>query len=127
VNRTWHVVVSPAQRGTFTASVDGEPIGVWRTPLLSAARHLLATRNAHPDDEITLQHAGSTSISMHSSVGTAAKLTVKEDSSGPRFKLYNGSESRAEGSQTATDAPESGHHPAADAGAPGRSYSRVAA
>jgi hypothetical protein len=98
MSRTWHIVVSPASKpGSFAASVDGEPIGAWRTPLLSGARHLLATRNAHPDDEITLRHEGTQTISMRCSIAVAAKLTVKETGSGPMFKPYEPSEASGDG------------------------------
>jgi hypothetical protein len=59
-----------------------------RTPLLSAARILL-TEGINPEIPITMSHQGSDVVSIRSTVGTAAGLTVVEkDSEAPRFAQY---------------------------------------
>jgi hypothetical protein len=59
-----------------------------RTPLLSASRVLL-TEGVNPETPITMNHQGSDVVSMRSTVGIAAGLTVIEkDSEAPRFAQY---------------------------------------
>ena len=89
MSRAWHIIVSPAETaiGRFMARLDSqELLGGWRTPLFGTARHLLA-RGAHPEDEITLRHSTSHTITMRCTVGMAARLTVEDGfADGPRFR-----------------------------------------
>jgi hypothetical protein len=119
-------VVHRRQPSTFTASVDGEVLGVFRTPMLSSARILLE-RGASPDDQLTMSHAGSATVAMRSTVGVAAKLTVKEDNSGPRFRPYDGAESRPTGSPAVVQGSEATHLPADETAAPESSHPKVSA
>jgi hypothetical protein len=58
-----------------------------RTPLLSAARALLA-RGADPSDAIEMVRCGSDRVDMRAPIGVAAQLTVKEGGGPPRFVPY---------------------------------------
>ena len=76
-----------AGRGSFRAMV-GERVLVIasRTPFLSAARVLLA-EGIDPRTRIWMKHAHSSVVSLRSTVGEAAGLTVDETSA-PRFQKY---------------------------------------
>jgi hypothetical protein len=74
------ITVSPAGRGKFTAHLrEGRQL-CQRTfaPFLAAARQLLAD-GRDPDTKIIMRHAGSDIICLTSTIGVAAKLSVKED------------------------------------------------
>ena len=76
-----------AGRGSFRAMV-GERVLVIssRTPFLSAARVLLA-EGVNPETRIWMRHAHSSVVSLRSTVGEAATLTVDETGA-PRFQTY---------------------------------------
>ena len=77
------------RRGKFSAHLpDGRKLlSSSRQPLLDAGRVLLA-EGIPPDPRIAMQHKGSATIAMTSTVGVAAKLTVEEESDGPRFRKW---------------------------------------
>jgi hypothetical protein len=56
-----------------------------RQPLLDAARVLLG-EGADPRTRIQMRHAGAIHVALSSTVGKAAKLEVKDDINGPRFR-----------------------------------------
>src|SRR6516165_7350665 len=76
-------------RGKFSAHVlDGRKLlSSSRQPLLAAARVLLA-QGIPPETPLAMQHKGSATIAMTSTVGEAAKLTVEEEPGGPRFRKW---------------------------------------
>jgi hypothetical protein len=55
------------------------------TVFLDAARLLLSSRRAEPDDVLILQHAGSNTQALRASIGDAAKLTIEERDAGPHI------------------------------------------
>ena len=77
------------RRGKFSAHLgdDRKLLSSSRQPLLDVARVLLA-EGIPPDPRIAMQHKGSATIAMTSTVGVAAKLTVEEESDGPRFRKW---------------------------------------
>jgi len=77
------------RRGKFSAHLpDGRKLlSSSRQPLLDAARVLLV-EGIPPDPPIAMQHKGSATIAMTSTVGEAAKLTVKEKPNGPKFRKW---------------------------------------
>ena len=77
------------RRGKFSAHLpDGcKLLSSSRQPLLDAARVLLA-EGIPPETPIAMQHKGSATIAMTSTVGAAAKLTVKEKPNGPKFRKW---------------------------------------
>jgi len=91
-----HVIaVSPHLRpdGTrhpnaFEARLAGAPLCVSETPLLDAARALLARDIAQPDDTIVMRHVGSHVDALRARVGVAARLAVEDRPSGnPGLRL----------------------------------------
>ena len=76
-------------RGKFSAHLlDGRKLlSSSRQPLLDAARVLLA-QGIPPETPLAMQHKGSATIAMTSTVGEAAKLTVEEEPGGPRFRKW---------------------------------------
>jgi len=58
-----------------------------RTPFCDGARALLAQGLADPGDQLVMRHSGSETDALVARVGTAAKLTVDENS--PRLRHYN--------------------------------------
>ena len=78
------VVVTSAGASTYLARVGGRQIGTFKTPLLSAAR-ILAADGIEPDTPIVMRWANSKTVSMRSTVGAAATLTVEEGDGAPRF------------------------------------------
>ena len=64
--------------GRFIAMLDGRKLCVSREPLLAASRVLLGEGMA-PETVIVARHAGSDFDAMRSTVGQAAKWTVRED------------------------------------------------
>jgi len=68
-------------------SADDKILSSSRQPLLDAARALLA-EGIPPETPIMMRHQGSETISLRSTVGEAAKLTVKEKPNGPKFQKW---------------------------------------
>ena len=88
------IVVSPHMRsdGTrhsnaFEARLGGAVLCVSETPLLDAARALLARGIARPDDTIVMRHAGSDVDAIRARVGVAADLTISDPAGGRRTAL----------------------------------------
>ena len=86
------ILIEPIGRGRYQVQHGGRVI-VRSTsePLLAAARALLAEGVA-PDTRIAMRHAGSDHGALTSTVGTAARLTVKERPNGPRFVRWTARE-----------------------------------
>jgi hypothetical protein len=95
---TIDLVVSPEprdpnkvpQRARFIAHLDvgGRVLGAFADPLCSCARLLLA-EGVLPETALRLRHAGSTMVALTSTVGTAARLSVRETGDGkPRFGTW---------------------------------------
>ena len=72
------------RRGKFSAHLlDGRKLlSSSRQPLLDAAR-VLPAQGIPPETPLAMQHKGSATIAMTSTVGEAAKLTVEEEPGGP--------------------------------------------
>ena len=71
--------------GKFVVTLDGRQLCISRQPLLDAARVLLAD-GVDPETPIATRHAGADFDAMTSTVGTAAKWTVKEnETQSPHF------------------------------------------
>jgi hypothetical protein len=71
--------------GKFVVTLDGRQLCISRQPLLDAARVLL-TEGVDPATEIVTRHIGAAFDAMRSTVGAAAKWTVREDDKvGPIF------------------------------------------
>ena len=92
--RTQVITVSPHIRsdGTkhpnaFVARLAGEVLCVSETPLLDAARALLARGIAQPDDAIVMRHAGSHVDALRARVGVAAGLAISDPAGGRRIAL----------------------------------------
>ena len=66
------------RHGLFFADLDGRQLYISRQPLLDASRMLLA-EGVNPGTPIVTRHAGSGFDVMTSTVGAAAKWTVRED------------------------------------------------
>ena len=64
--------------GKFAATLDGRQLCISRQPLLDAAR-VLINEGIDPTTPIATRHAGAGFDAMTSTVGTAAKWTVKEN------------------------------------------------
>ena len=64
--------------GRFVATLDGRQLCSSRQPLLDAAR-VLITEGIDPTTPIATRHAGADFDAMTSTVGAAAKWTVKEN------------------------------------------------
>jgi hypothetical protein len=83
-----HVSISPATGGRFHARVQDRHLCTSRTPFFAAAR-VLVEEGADPETPITMSHEGSCIVSLRSTIGQAARLTVEEsERSGPRFVRY---------------------------------------
>ena len=87
--RTHFIAVLPYMRsdGTkhpnaFEARLAGEVLCVSETPLLDAARALLARGIAQLDDTIIMRHGGSRVDALRARVGVAAGLAVEDRPSG---------------------------------------------
>lgn len=92
--------------GRFHAKVAGREVVTSRTPLLSAARALLA-EGVPPETVLLMKHEGSDVVAMRTTVGAAAKLTVAErDRDSPRFTRWKAQPAFVMSSQAATDDPE---------------------
>jgi hypothetical protein len=71
--------------GKFTVHLDDRQLCISRQPLLDGARILLA-EGFDPETPIVTRHAGDAFDAMISTVGEAAKWTVREnETEGPRF------------------------------------------
>jgi hypothetical protein len=69
----------------FVVTLDGRQLCISRQPLLDAARILL-TEGVSPETPIATRHAGAGSDAMTSTVGAAAKWTVREnETQSPHF------------------------------------------
>ena len=64
--------------GKFVVTLDGRQLCISRQPLLDAAR-VLINEGIDPTTPIATRHAGADFDAMTSTVGTAAKWTVKEN------------------------------------------------
>ena len=64
--------------GKFVVTLDGRQFCISRRPLLDAARILIKER-VDPETPIATRHAGADFDAMTSTVGAAAKWTVKEN------------------------------------------------
>jgi hypothetical protein len=64
--------------GKFVATLDGRKLCISRQPLLDAAR-VLINEGIDPATPIATRHAGADFDAMTSTVGAAAKWTVKEN------------------------------------------------
>jgi hypothetical protein len=83
-----HVTISPAGGQRFHARVQDRHLCTSRTPFFAAAR-VLMNEGAEPETPITMSHEGSCIVSLRSTVGQAARLSVEEsERSGPRFVPY---------------------------------------
>jgi hypothetical protein len=80
------IAVRPAKDGKFEARVDDRLLCTSRQPFLDAVRILLA-EGVEPATPITMRHERTGTDSLISTVGKAAKLTVKEEPS-PRFRRW---------------------------------------
>jgi hypothetical protein len=76
------ITIAPADKGQVTAtSSDGHGF-LTTTPLLDGARHWLE-KGANPANTIiTVRSSGSSHWSLRSTIGEAAKLSVKSDKLG---------------------------------------------
>jgi hypothetical protein len=71
--------------GKFVVTLDGRQLCISSQPLLDAAR-VLIKEGVDPTMPIAARHAGAGFDAMTSTVGTAAKWTVRETKTeGPRF------------------------------------------
>ena len=86
---TINIIVRSLGDGHFRPYVGSRPLSrATSTPFYSAARVLLS-RGVSPDTVITMQHEGSSIISLRSTIGKAARFTVtEEDRKGLRIKEY---------------------------------------
>jgi hypothetical protein len=81
-------IVEIRNRGTFDAWHNGELIcDQTKTPFLSAARVLLQ-RGADPNEMLEKVRCGSDQVDMRAPIGVAAKLTISDDGSGPKFRPF---------------------------------------
>jgi hypothetical protein len=73
--------------GRFDARLAGDRpiIERSRTPFLDAARALLASGLALPDDMLEMRHDNSEHVVLRAKVSVAAKLTVSDAKGPPRF------------------------------------------
>jgi hypothetical protein len=58
------------------------------TVFLDAARLLLRSGRAKPDDVLIMMHAGSATKALRATIGVAAKLTVEERDAGPHSARF---------------------------------------
>jgi hypothetical protein len=71
--------------GKFVVTLDGRQLCISRQPLLDAAR-ILIKEGIDPATPIATRHVGADFDAMTSTVGAAAKWTVREtETEGPRF------------------------------------------
>jgi hypothetical protein len=79
------VMVREVANGRYTAECQGFSINA-RTPFLSMARKLLE-EGVPPETAYGMRHE-SEPISLTTTVGAAAQLSVEETTTGPRFRPY---------------------------------------
>jgi len=85
------LTLRPLGRGRFVASVGGRALCESRTPVFSAGRVLLQ-EGISPDEPLLAFHEGSEIVSMTTTVGQAARLTIIErDSGGIHIVPYDAS------------------------------------
>ena len=86
------IIVSPrrardkrAAHSVYDARLIGEEelLCSSNTVFLDAARQLLRSGQAEPDDVLIMRHAGSDTESLWANIGDAAKLTIEERNAGP--------------------------------------------
>lgn len=84
-----NITAYPLGDGRFFAYLGNRPLcKASSTPFYSAARALL-DEGVSPDTVLTMRHDGSSIVSLRSTVGQAAKLTVvEEDKKGLRVRKY---------------------------------------
>lgn len=86
------LIVSPHAKhpNAFDARLAGSDavVCVSETPLLDAARALLAQGKANPDDMLVMRHAGSSVDALRGTVGVAAGLRIEETGWGPKLRKY---------------------------------------
>jgi hypothetical protein len=83
-----NITIRPLGRGHFAALLGDRLLCESKTPFFSAAR-ILRAEGASDHAAITMSHEGSGVVSMRSTVGEAAGLTVLEnDSDGLRFAPF---------------------------------------
>lgn len=83
-----NLMIRPLGRSRYAALLNDRVVAEGRTPLLSAARVLLAEGTA-PETPLTMTHAGSSTVSIRTTVGAAAALMIEEtDTRGPTFRKY---------------------------------------
>lgn len=100
------IYLSPSSRGLTPYSYNGLTIGTSREPLLDAARYLLDSGLAQPDDVVEAYR--DTRLCLRAFVEKAARLTTSETASGVRFRLFKRDESPAHASKdTASTYPTS--------------------
>ena len=72
-----YIVIHPLSQGRDAALLDGRELCRSSTPFFAAARQLLA-EGRDPSTLLSMRHEGSVTVSMRSTLGTAAGLTVAE-------------------------------------------------
>ncbi|KQQ15516.1 hypothetical protein ASF56_23820 [Methylobacterium sp. Leaf122] len=83
-----NLVISPAERGRFHATLDGRHLCTSYTPVFAAAR-VLKAEGVLPQEPLTMTHEGSDVVCLTSTVGEAARLTVEENEGrGPLLRPY---------------------------------------
>lgn len=84
-----NITACPLGDGRFFAYLGNRPpCKATSTPFYSAARVLL-DEGVSPDTVLTMRHEGSSIVSMRSTIGEAARLTVtEEDKKGLRVRKY---------------------------------------
>lgn len=83
-----NIVINPAERGRYHASLDGRHLCTSYTPFFAAAR-VLQAEGVLPQQSLTMTHEGSDVVCLTSTVGEAASLTVDEGrNSGPTLRAY---------------------------------------
>jgi hypothetical protein len=88
------IMVSPRARkpdqepGYYEAEFEGRPLCTSTQPFLDGARKLLEM-GYPPESEVVMQHRGAAEWSLKSTVGFAAKLTIRENANiGPDFRPW---------------------------------------
>ena len=100
--------------GKFVATLGGRQLCISRQPLLDAAR-VLIKEGVDPATPIVTRHAGADFDAMTSTVGAAARWTVREtETEGPRFVRWEAfPASRVRPSMRQNERPI--HNPVSDA------------
>ena len=89
------IEVRPIGGGKFAVKHAGRLlIGSTATPFCDAARRLLA-EGFPPGSVLGMRHQGKADIALRGKLGHAARLTVREDESPPRFARWKASPYRA--------------------------------